>query len=107
MGENRLIARTPRVGSKANLRPAGQPFPPVHLSHVGFSYGAQEVLSDVDLTIGDGETCAILGENGAGKSTLLKVMLGSLAATRGNAELFGIPVGSFRDWRRGGRADRA
>lgn len=102
MGENRLIARTPRVGSKANLRPAGQPFPPVHLSHVGFSYGAQEVLSDVDLTIGDGETCAILGENGAGKSTLLKVMLGSLAATRGNAELFGIPVGSFRDWRRVG-----
>ncbi len=102
MGENRLIARASRVERKAKLHPAGQLSVPVLLSHVGFSYGAQEVLSDVDLTVGDGEACVILGENGAGKSTLLKVMLGSLAASRGNVELFGVPVGSFRDWQRVG-----
>ncbi len=102
MGENGLLARMSRHDRIVASRCTGFACSPIRLSHVRFSYGAQEVLRDVNLTVGAGQTCMILGENGAGKSTLLKVLLGSVVADAGSVELFGDPVASFRDWRRVG-----
>lgn len=42
-----------------------------------------DALSDIDLTIHDGERVGIVGHNGAGKSTLLKVISGILKPTAG------------------------
>nr|WP_276305766.1 ABC transporter ATP-binding protein [Halomarina sp. PSR21] len=39
-------------------------------------YGDLQVLSDLDLTVGDGEYVAIVGPNGAGKSTAMKSVFG-------------------------------
>lgn len=36
-----------------------------------------EILKDINLTIGEGETHVIMGPNGAGKSTLASVLMGS------------------------------
>ena len=36
-------------------------------------YPDKRVLTDVDLTVADGETIGILGNNGAGKTTLLRI----------------------------------
>ncbi|MEW9873218.1 sulfate/molybdate ABC transporter ATP-binding protein [Arthrobacter sp. HS15c] len=44
---------------------------------------------DVSLTVGPGETVAIMGPNGAGKSTLLNVVAGLLHPDSGHAELDG------------------
>jgi energy-coupling factor transport system ATP-binding protein len=41
-------------------------------------------LSDVSLTIGEGETVAIVGENGAGKTTLVRHTNGLLKPTKGS-----------------------
>src|SRR5512137_1629336 len=38
--------------------------------------GEKEVLHDVNLTIGDGETHVLMGPNGSGKSTLLMTLMG-------------------------------
>ena len=46
------------------------------LKNVSASYGNNEVLKDVNLTIGEGETVFIGGRNGSGKTTLLRVMSG-------------------------------
>ena len=43
---------------------------PVELLGVHFSYGRDEVLRGVDLALGPGEICSLVGDNGAGKSTI-------------------------------------
>ena len=49
-------------------------------------------VSDVSLSIGEGETFGFIGPNGAGKSTTIKILTGVLRASSGRAELFGRDV---------------
>ena len=44
------------------------------------SFGANDVLRQVDFSLEAGEICALLGENGAGKSTLMNILGGVLQA---------------------------
>lgn len=39
--------------------------------------GDKEILGGINLTIQDGETCAVMGPNGSGKSTLSAVLVGN------------------------------
>ena len=50
------------------------------------------VLSDVSLSVGQGEIFGFLGHNGAGKTTTMKILLGLLGATGGRVELLGAPA---------------
>ena len=56
------------------------------------SFGANDVLRQVDFSVTGGEICALLGENGAGKSTLMNILGGVLQADKGQIELDGQPV---------------
>lgn len=47
------------------------------------SFGSNEVLKDVNLTLNNGEVLALLGENGAGKSTLMNILGGVLPSDKG------------------------
>ena len=53
------------------------------------SFGANDVLKNVDFTLKGGEICALLGENGAGKSTLMNILGGVLQPDAGTIELDG------------------
>ncbi len=46
-------------------------------------------LKDVDLSLGEGEVLALLGENGAGKSTLIKVLGGAHTPDAGTVTISG------------------
>lgn len=67
------------------------------LEAVGLACGhAAPVLTDVHLTVGAGETVALLGPNGCGKSTLLKTLAGLLPPLGGSIRLGGDNLRGLR-----------
>jgi ABC-2 type transport system ATP-binding protein len=57
---------------------------------------ATTVLSEVSLSVREGEIFGFLGHNGAGKTTTMKILLGLLRATSGGVTLMGEPAGNVR-----------
>ena len=55
------------------------------------------IIRSASLAVQPGEVVAIMGNNGSGKTTLLRALLG-LVPHRGSIELFGTPLGTFKDW---------
>ncbi|MBQ7382593.1 MAG: ATP-binding cassette domain-containing protein [Paludibacteraceae bacterium] len=55
----------------------------IQIEKVNKSFGAQQVLKDVSLTIPEGQVLGLLGPNGAGKSTLMKILIGLWKADSG------------------------
>lgn len=55
----------------------------IEVNAVNKSYGAHQVLKDIDLTIEAPGIYALVGPNGSGKSTLLNVMVNLLSADSG------------------------
>lgn len=56
----------------------------LHVADVHKSFAGLHALSDIDLSVNEGETHAIIGPNGAGKSTLLNVCIGRLKPDSGH-----------------------
>ena len=50
----------------------------------------KEILHDINLEIGKGETHVLMGPNGAGKSTLIKVLTGVYTKDEGHIYLKGM-----------------
>ena len=44
----------------------------IDIRHLRKSFGAHEVLRDIDFSVGKGEVACIIGSSGSGKSTLLR-----------------------------------
>lgn len=64
----------------------------VKIENLSFCYpDGQPALTNVSLTIHQGETVALLGPNGAGKSTLL-LHLNGILRSNGRVKVFGRPV---------------
>lgn len=55
-------------------------------------YGDLQILSNVDMTVGDGEYVTIVGPNGAGKSTAMKSVLGLTTYMDGSITLNGESI---------------
>jgi branched-chain amino acid transport system ATP-binding protein len=54
------------------------------IAEVSAGYGAVRVLEAVSLSVGAGETVALLGTNGNGKSTLMRCVMGIVRPTAGS-----------------------
>ena len=56
------------------------------------SYGGQEVVKDVSLTVNSGEIVGLLGPNGAGKTTCFYMIVGSIQHDSGKVSISGEEV---------------
>ena len=59
---------------------------------LGRNFGARAALSDVTLSVRDGEMFGLLGPNGSGKTTLFRILSTLLAPTSGTARIGGHDV---------------
>ena len=66
------------------------------LDQVGFGYGDQFVLRDLDLQLEKGHCYGVLGPNGSGKTTLLDLLCGLLVPKTGKLELCGRSLSSWQ-----------
>lgn len=55
-------------------------------------YGKTRGITELDLTVEQGEFFGFIGPNGAGKSTTIRTLLGLIAPTSGSATIFGKDI---------------
>lgn len=65
----------------------------LQIENLSKSYGNQEALKDLTLTIGTGKIVGLLGPNGSGKSTLIKIINGLIEPTNGMVMIKGNKPG--------------
>ncbi|KAK4175457.1 putative ABC transporter [Triangularia setosa] len=64
------------------------------ISHLSKSFGTNTAVSDVSLSLSQGEIIALLGPNGAGKTTIVNLIRGELTPSSGQVFLRGEDISS-------------
>jgi NitT/TauT family transport system ATP-binding protein len=64
----------------------------IAIENVSFTYGSNEVLRDINVTVEAGEFVCLLGPSGCGKSTLLRLLAGLSQPSSGAITLDGTPI---------------
>jgi sulfonate transport system ATP-binding protein len=67
------------------------------LRNVNKWYGEHHVLTDISVTIGQGEIVALIGRSGSGKSTVLRVFAGLSKDHSGDRAVTGAPALAFQE----------
>ncbi len=55
-------------------------------------YGKARGITDVSLSVDEGDFFGFIGPNGAGKSTLIRTLLGLISKSSGEAKIFGMDI---------------
>ncbi len=71
--------------------------PVIEIEHLHAAYGEHQVLTDVCLTVYQGEIMVIMGGSGSGKTTLLRHVLGLELATAGCIRVLGQDITTADD----------
>lgn len=64
----------------------------IELKAVNLSFGANRILTGIDIAVEPGEFVCVIGASGSGKTTLLRMIAGLLAPTSGQVLLHGKSV---------------
>ena len=76
----------PGTGKNAN------PEPVIEINNLRKSFGSQEVLTDISLSLLNGENLVILGKSGTGKSVLIKCIVGLMTSDSGTITVYNQKV---------------
>ena len=68
----------------------------VEVDHLDFSFGARQVLYDINLDVRAGEIMVIMGGSGSGKTTLLRHLVGLMPPQPGKVKLLDKDMGSLK-----------
>jgi len=67
----------------------------VEVNHLDFSFGARQVLYDINLDVRAGEIMVIMGGSGSGKTTLLRHLVGLMPPQPGKIKLLDKDMGAL------------
>jgi len=83
-----------KAAAGAESAPAAEPAIRIEGVSKAFRSGSGQVqaLSDVDLSLAEGEFVAIVGPSGCGKSTLMRIVAGLIPATAGTVHIAGTRI---------------
>jgi len=94
-GRTAIPSRTEGPGRSSHEVAEGAPV--IAMAGAEAVVGGRVIWRGVDVRVGQGEFVAVLGPNGVGKSTLLKVVLGLLAPSAGQVDVFDDRPGRHND----------
>ncbi|HRF10226.1 MAG TPA: ABC transporter ATP-binding protein [Xanthobacteraceae bacterium] len=66
--------------------------PAIELKDVSLSFGSNQILTGIDMSVDPGEFICVIGASGSGKTTLLRMIAGLLTPTTGKVFSNGTPV---------------
>jgi phospholipid/cholesterol/gamma-HCH transport system ATP-binding protein len=69
----------------------------ISIKNLHKSFGKNEVLKGINLTVNKGEDLVILGRSGSGKSVTIKCLVGLVESDRGTIKVFGTDITQLRD----------
>ena len=72
--------------------------PILSVSNLGASYGAAQILYDLNFEVGRGEVVALMGRNGAGKTTTMKAIMGLMALRSGKVAFNGSDISRMQPY---------
>jgi phospholipid/cholesterol/gamma-HCH transport system ATP-binding protein len=70
---------------------------PVEVHDLRKSFGAQQVLKGISLSVPHGQTVAVLGRSGGGKSVLRRVLIGLQPADSGSVKIDGTDISGLAE----------
>src|ERR1700736_2574211 len=92
MPEQEVLLAAEESGATAIENTGKTGVPALVLQGIHKSFGTQIVLNGIDLTVGSGETLAVLGRSGTGKSVLLKLIIGLQKPDSGSISVHGQEI---------------
>ncbi len=97
MGHIRALLDIETEESAAGQRPLIVHAPEIRIEGLGYRYpeSSKWLFRDFSLTIGKGESLALVGNNGAGKTTLMLLLMGLLTPCEGRIFIDGIDSRDF------------
>lgn len=66
--------------------------PVLSVENIDVGYGQVQILWDVSISVGKGQTVSLLGNNGAGKTTAVQTISGLLKPTNGKVVFEGVDI---------------
>ncbi len=71
--------------------------PIISIKNLWKSFGKNEVLKGINLTVNKGEDLVILGRSGSGKSVTIKCLVGLVEADKGEIKVFGTDITNLKN----------
>jgi len=93
---NEILREKPTITSAAGaIRSTAEYRPEIRFRNVHVRHGSREAIAGIDLTIGGGETVAVVGHTGSGKTTLVSLIPRLFDPQSGEVELGGVNLKEF------------
>ena len=90
-----ILDTEPDIVDRKDAVDAGTLRGTIEFDHVSFSYGEEEVLSDLSFTIEAGKTVALVGPSGVGKTTICSLIPRFYDVTGGRVLIDGTDIRDF------------